>query len=63
MIKVAVRVRPFQAEEGTNTLCVNMPNENWLVMKDMEGTADREFHYDHCLWSFDGFSESSGGVR
>ena len=60
MIKVAVRVRPFLPSEAQNTLCVDMVSDQLLKIKDMEGTADEEFEYDHCLWSFDGFKENKG---
>ena len=37
-----------------------MVSDQLLKIKDMEGTADEEFEYDHCLWSFDGFKENKG---
>jgi hypothetical protein len=63
MIKVAVRVRPFLPDEIANTLCVDIPSETQLVIKDMEGNSDKTFEYNHCLWSFDGFDLSKQGTR
>ena len=53
MIKVAIRVKPFHRTDYTNTLCIDMPSDTSLVVKDMEGDADQVFEYEHCLWSFD----------
>ena len=55
-VKVAVRVRPFNAreqQEGAH-LCVDM-NGTMCQITNPETQQKREFYYDYCYWSHDGF--------
>jgi len=56
-IRVAVRVRPFNAREAARgcKCCVEMSgNKTTLVgTSDRSGDGRREFIFDHCYWSHD----------
>lgn len=55
-VKVAVRVRPFNAREKErgSTLIVEM-NDGTTTLKDLEAKKDRKFDFDCSYWSHDGF--------
>lgn len=61
-IKVAIRVRPFSQREvelGTKC-CVDM-QDNKTIITSKEGKK-RDFNFDHCFWSFDGYHELPDGL-
>lgn len=62
-IKVAIRVRPFNARELKlkTELCVQM-NGNTTILKNEEG-KERTFAYDYSFWSHDGFEVDEKGVN
>ena len=59
-VKVAVRVRPFNAREKTEgaELCVAMQG-NMTKIWDKSSGYEKEFYFDHSYWSHDGFVEDS----
>ena len=65
-VKISVRVRAFKDEEErrTNTLCIDMPSDKMVVVKDVNmEKEDRAFSFDHAFWSFDGFTQDESGYR
>ncbi|ESU37298.1 Kinesin-like protein [Giardia duodenalis] len=55
-VKVAVRVRPFNAREKREAarLCVDMPGGGKVVLRDADAKKpDAAFVYDHAYWSHD----------
>jgi hypothetical protein len=55
-VKVAVRVRPFNAREQTEgaVLCVEMDNNRTSIVNPESGQK-RDFFFDYCYWSHDQF--------
>ena len=64
-LRVAVRVRPFNAREtgaGASKLCVAM-NGKVTTITDTTGIkAPRSFTYDYSYWSHDGYKQTKDGV-
>lgn len=60
-VKVAVRVRPFNArEKGLNaTCCIKMNGAKTTIVSD-EG-EERDFSFDYSFWSHDGYIEEPNG--
>ena len=56
-IRVAVRVRPFNAREAARgcKCCVEMKGQKTTLLNDADrsGNGRREFTFDHCYWSHD----------
>jgi hypothetical protein len=62
-IKVAVRVRPFNAREKelSSDCCVRMSDKTTEIF-DTDGSVLHSFTFDHSFWSHDGFKTGSNGV-
>ena len=60
-IRVAVRVRPFNAREAARDCkcCVEMSGQKCVLLggADRNGDGRREFTFDHCYWSHDRSSD------
>ena len=57
-VKVAIRVRPFNARERQEgvVLCVDMQSNMTRLFNKSDG-FQKDFFFDHCYWSHDGFQE------
>jgi pSer/pThr/pTyr-binding forkhead associated (FHA) protein len=57
-VKVAIRVRPYNSRERQEgaVLCVDMESNMVKLTNPADGSA-KEFFYDYCYWSHDGFTE------
>jgi hypothetical protein len=63
---VGVRVRAWKdkEEESTNTVCIDMPSDVQVVVKDLTGQKEeRKFSYDHAFWSFDEYHKDEDGYN
>ena len=62
-IKVAIRVRPFNAREQqmNSDLCVKMNSDTTEVIDEDGKTPMKSFTLDHCFWSHNGFVEEADG--
>lgn len=60
-VKVAIRVRPYNSREKQEgaVLCVAMEANMVKVTNPEDGVA-KEYFYDYCYWSHDGFIENPG---
>lgn len=57
-IKIAVRVRPFNAKEtaANQQLCIEM-TETKVTVNDLEtGKEPKSYTFDHAFWSYDCFT-------
>ena len=61
-IKVAIRVRPFNKREKDlrTTLCVKM-SKNSTIIVDEDGEEIKNYSYDYCFWSHDGYKTLKNG--
>ena len=61
-IKVAIRVRPFNKREKKlkSQLCIEMQNNSTRVI-DQNGKELKNFSFDNCFWSHDGFKSDKEG--
>eukprot|EP00040_Diaphanoeca_grandis_P022652 m.122188 g.122188 ORF g.122188 m.122188 type:complete len:1254 (+) comp28906_c0_seq1:110-3871(+) len=59
-IKVAVRVRPFNAREKSrdSTLIIKMSNKATTIIDPSGEKEPKTFSFDHSYWSHDGFEEA-----
>ncbi|XP_058847452.1 kinesin-like protein KIF28 isoform X3 [Acipenser ruthenus] len=64
-IKVAVRVRPFnQREKVLQCKCiVSMLGSSTQVTDPKNLNSRKSFHFDHCYWSHDEYTENEQGVH
>ena len=53
-IKVAVRVRPFNSNENSKKLVIQMENNITKIIDPTTNEA-KEFAFDYSFWSHDGF--------
>mmetsp|Transcript_9491 Transcript_9491/g.18330 ORF Transcript_9491/g.18330 Transcript_9491/m.18330 type:complete len:1042 (+) Transcript_9491:1092-4217(+) len=60
-VKVAIRVRPFNSREKQEgaVLCVAMDG-NMVKVTNPDDGVSKEYFYDYCYWSHDGFVEDPG---
>lgn len=63
-VKVAVRLRPFNAREIElqSLNCISMLN-NTTIITDPKSKKPREFSFDYSFWSHDGFQVSPEGLN
>ncbi|XP_062501904.1 kinesin-like protein KIF28 isoform X2 [Corticium candelabrum] len=64
-VKVAVRVRPFNArEKERNAKLVVEMEQNMTIIRDPdnEGAEPKKFAFDYSYWSHDGFHTDENGV-
>eukprot|EP00039_Didymoeca_costata_P024122 m.9333 g.9333 ORF g.9333 m.9333 type:complete len:1041 (-) comp4048_c0_seq2:54-3176(-) len=64
-VKVAVRVRPFNAREKSRNakLIIDMNNNTTLISDpDAPEKEPRKFTFDHSYWSHDGATETDDGM-
>ncbi len=61
-VKVAVRVRPFNAREKelNSTLCVAMEGP-MTILTNPEDQKERPYTFDYSFWSHDGFENDEAG--
>ena len=59
-VKVAIRVRPFNARERQEgvVLCVEMQGNMTRLFNKSDG-FQRDFFFDYCYWSHDGYQEDA----
>jgi len=62
-VKVAVRVRPFNAREMSmnSKLCVDMRGKQTILI-NQKTKALKPFTFDYSFWSHDGYEEDGNGV-
>lgn len=58
-IKVAVRVRPYNAREGGSTCVIDMNGPTTIIKDDMG--QEKSFTFDYSFWSHDGFVNQEDG--
>jgi hypothetical protein len=57
-VKVAVRVRPFNArEKKLGCTCIVDMKDPTTILKEYNGEKERIFTFDYSFWSFDQFQE------
>ena len=72
-VKVAVRVRPFNAREAGSSCCVRMVRPQFFltfasqvgaqtILVDPATGQERPFTFDYSFWSHDGFKLDDNGV-
>jgi kinesin family protein 1 len=63
-VKVAVRVRPYNAREKTMaSQCIIEMDGNMTKITDPSSGKDKKFYFDYSYWSHDGFTtEDDTGV-
>lgn len=55
-VKVAVRVRPFNArEKKLGCTCIVDMKDPTTILKEYNGEKERIFTFDYSFWSFDQF--------
>ena len=55
-VKVAVRLRPFNARElALNSPLIVEMEGNKTILKDPETGVKKDFSYDYSFWSHDGY--------
>ena len=61
-VKVAVRVRPFNArEKKLGCTCIVDMKDPTTILKEYNGEKERIFTFDYSFWSFDQFQEKQNG--